>query len=45
VRYKWYYGCLFAAFTTRVNRETGLTLLSAFKAEMNKVFQQKEAVA
>jgi len=23
----------------------GLTLLSAFKAEMNKVFQQKEAVA
>jgi len=45
VRYKWYHERLEAAFTTRVSRETGQTLLSAFKAELNKVFQQKEAVA
>jgi hypothetical protein len=45
VRYKWNYGCLFAAFTTRVSRETGLTLLQAFKVEMNKVLKKKGGVA
>lgn len=45
MRYKWNYERLEAAFTTRASRETGLTLLVAFGSEMNKVFQQKEAVA
>lgn len=39
---KWYYESLEAVFTTRVRREPALTLLSAFKAEVNKVFKTKE---
>lgn len=39
---KWYYEHLAAAFTMRVCREPALTLLSAFKAEVNKVFQKME---
>jgi hypothetical protein len=36
---KWYYESLEAVFTTRVRREPALTLLSAFKAEVDKVFR------
>jgi (p)ppGpp synthase/HD superfamily hydrolase len=36
---KWYYERLEAVFAKRVNREPALTLLAAFKAEMNKVFK------
>jgi (p)ppGpp synthase/HD superfamily hydrolase len=42
---KWYYESLEAAFSTKVRREPALTLLSAFKVEMNKVFQKKEDAA
>jgi (p)ppGpp synthase/HD superfamily hydrolase len=38
---KWYYERLEAAFSMKAQREPALTLLSAFKAEMNKVFQKK----
>ena len=37
---KWYYESLEAAFSTKVSREPALTLLSAFKAEVDKVFQK-----
>jgi (p)ppGpp synthase/HD superfamily hydrolase len=36
---KWYYERLAAVFTRRISREPALTLLSAFKAEVNKVFR------
>ena len=39
---KWYYESLEAALTKRVRREPALTLLSAFKAEVKKVFNTKE---
>jgi (p)ppGpp synthase/HD superfamily hydrolase len=42
---KWYYEHLEVAFTMRVCREPALTLLSAFKAEMNQVFNKKEVAA
>jgi len=42
---KWYYERLEATFSLRVSREPALTLLSAFKAEMNRVFSQKEGAA
>jgi (p)ppGpp synthase/HD superfamily hydrolase len=42
---KWYYERLEAAFSTRISREPALTLLSAFKAEVKKVFQEKEFAA
>ncbi len=42
---KWYYESLEAAFSTKVSREPALTLLSAFKAEVDKVFQKKEAAS
>jgi hypothetical protein len=42
---KWYYESLEAAFTTRVCREPALTLLSAFKVEVNKVFKTKEVAS
>jgi (p)ppGpp synthase/HD superfamily hydrolase len=42
---RWYYERLEAVFTTRVSREPALTLLSAFRAEVNKVFQKKEGVS
>jgi hypothetical protein len=41
---RWYYERLEAVFTARVSREPALTLLSAFKAEMKKVFSKKGAV-
>jgi (p)ppGpp synthase/HD superfamily hydrolase len=37
---KWYYQRLKSVFSTRVSREPALTLLSAFKAEVDKVFNQ-----
>jgi (p)ppGpp synthase/HD superfamily hydrolase len=40
---KWYYVRLEATFSERVRREPALTLLSAFKAEVNRVFNKKEA--
>jgi len=39
---KWYYESLEAVFTTKVRREPALTLLSAFRAEVNTVFRTKE---
>ncbi|MGE5257104.1 MAG: HD domain-containing protein, partial [Hyphomicrobiales bacterium] len=39
---KWYYESLEAVLTARVHREPALTLLSAFKVEVNKVFETKE---
>jgi hypothetical protein len=36
---KWYYESLAAVFTARVRRDPALTLLSAFKAEVRKVFK------
>lgn len=42
---KWYYESLEATFSTKVYREPALTLLSAFKAEVNKVFQKKEVAS
>jgi len=42
---EWYYEGLEAAFTTRVRREPALTLLSVFKAEVNKVFKTKEVAS
>jgi (p)ppGpp synthase/HD superfamily hydrolase len=39
---KWYYERLEAAFSTKVNREPALTLLVAFKAEVKKVFLERE---
>jgi len=39
---KWYYESLEATLTTRVHREPALTLLSAFRAEVKKVFETKE---
>jgi (p)ppGpp synthase/HD superfamily hydrolase len=39
-RQKWYYQRLESVFSSRVSREPALTLLSAFKAEVNKVFNQ-----
>jgi (p)ppGpp synthase/HD superfamily hydrolase len=42
---KWYYESLEAVFTARVRREPALTLLSAFKAEVNKVFSRKEVAS
>jgi (p)ppGpp synthase/HD superfamily hydrolase len=37
---KWYYERLETVFAKRVNREPTLTLLAAFTAEMNKVFNK-----
>jgi (p)ppGpp synthase/HD superfamily hydrolase len=41
---KWYYENLEAAFTKRVRREPAVTLLSVFRAEVDKVFKTKEVV-
>jgi len=40
---RWYYECLREVFSARIRREPALTLLAAFKAEVNKVFKPKEA--
>jgi hypothetical protein len=42
---KWYYERLEAVFTKRVSREPALTLLSAFRAEVTRVFQKKEVAS
>lgn len=43
---RWYYQRLQSVFSTRVSREPALTLLAAFKAEVNNVFnQQKKATS
>jgi (p)ppGpp synthase/HD superfamily hydrolase len=39
---RWYYERLESVFSTRISREPALTLVSAFKAEVKKVFQKKE---
>jgi (p)ppGpp synthase/HD superfamily hydrolase len=40
---RWYYERLESVFSTRISREPALSLVSAFKAEVKKVFQEKEA--
>jgi (p)ppGpp synthase/HD superfamily hydrolase len=42
---KWYYERLDEVFTARVRLEPALRLLSAFKADMNKVFRKMEGSA
>jgi len=42
---KWYYERLEAVFTKRVSGEPALTLLSAFRAEVTRVFQKKEVAS
>lgn len=41
---RWYYQQLQSVFSARVDREPALTLLSAFKAEIDKVFNQPKEV-
>lgn len=40
---RWYYERLDEVFSARVHREPALTLLSAFKAEVETIFHEKEA--
>jgi (p)ppGpp synthase/HD superfamily hydrolase len=42
---KWYYERLDEVFAARIHREPALALLSAFKAEVKKVFKRKEVPA
>jgi len=42
---RWYYERLESVFSTRISREPALTLVSAFKAEVKKVFKNKEIAA
>jgi len=42
---RWYYQRLQSVFSTRVDREPALTLLSDFKAEVARVFNQPKKVA
>lgn len=41
---RWYYERLESVFLKRISREPALTLVSAFKAEVKRVFQEKEVV-
>jgi hypothetical protein len=40
---RWYYERLSAAFSAKLSREPALTLLSAFKAEVGKVFGRRRS--
>jgi (p)ppGpp synthase/HD superfamily hydrolase len=42
---RWYYERLESVFSTRISREPALSLVSAFRAEVKKVFQEKETDA
>jgi (p)ppGpp synthase/HD superfamily hydrolase len=41
----WYYERLGEVFSNRISRKPALTLLAAFKAEVNRVFKGKEAAS